>query len=114
MKRRFLVNYDYGMGGAWAFVLAEAEEEIVRRFPELTVVTDPPEASNFINPADGPFTVGLGKVTELPERPMPALVESSRLETGDGGYRLLVLVAPDGEFTFGPLEGPAPLRGGGC
>lgn len=43
MKRRFLVNYDYGMGGAWAFVLAESEQDLVSRFPELTVVTDPPE-----------------------------------------------------------------------
>ena len=42
-KRRFLVNYDYGMGGVWAFVLAESEEDLVDRFPELTVVTEPPD-----------------------------------------------------------------------
>jgi hypothetical protein len=37
--------------------------------PSLIVL--PCQASNFINPADGPFTVGLGPVSELPERPMP-------------------------------------------
>ena len=42
MKRRFLVNYDYGMGGAWALVLAESTEDLVSRFPELTVVTEHP------------------------------------------------------------------------
>lgn len=43
MKQRFLVNYDYGMGGVWAFLFAESEEQIRRRFPELTVVHDPPD-----------------------------------------------------------------------
>src|SRR5687768_17485329 len=39
---------------------------------------------------------------------MPPLVESSRLAKVDGGYRLLVRVAPTGEVTSGPLEGVAP------
>jgi len=38
MKRRFLVNYDYGMGGVWAYLMAESEEQIAERFPELMVV----------------------------------------------------------------------------
>ena len=41
-KQRFLVNYDYGMGGAWAYLLAESEAEIADRFPELSVVREPP------------------------------------------------------------------------
>ena len=28
MKRPFLVVYDYGMGGLWAYVWAESEEQI--------------------------------------------------------------------------------------
>jgi hypothetical protein len=31
MKRKFLVSYDYGMGGAWAYVLAESEADIAAR-----------------------------------------------------------------------------------
>lgn len=42
MKRKFLVNYDYGMGGAWAYVMADSEEQIADRYPELSVVHDPP------------------------------------------------------------------------
>jgi hypothetical protein len=79
-----------------------------------SLIVAPCQASNFINPAVGPFTVGMGPVSELPDRPMPPLVESSRLEMVEGRYRLLVRVAPDGEVTFGPLEGVAPLRAGGC
>jgi len=42
MKRKYLVNYDDGMGGVWAYLLAVSESEITRRFPELTVVHDRP------------------------------------------------------------------------
>lgn len=42
MKKKFLVAYDYGQGGVWAFLLAESEEEISRRYPSLTIVKDPP------------------------------------------------------------------------
>ena len=38
------------------------------------------EASSFIYPIEGPFTVGVGNATDFSERPMPPLVESSRLE----------------------------------
>jgi len=79
-----------------------------------SLIVAPCQASNFINPVEGPFTVGFGTVTELPERPMPAFVESSRIEKVDGEYRLLVRVAPNGEVTFQPLTGVAPLRAGGC
>ena len=42
MKQKFLVNYEYGMGGVWALVMANSEEQISERFPELTVVHDRP------------------------------------------------------------------------
>lgn len=42
-KREFLVASDYGMGGSWAFLLAESEEEVRARFPELTIVTKRPQ-----------------------------------------------------------------------
>lgn len=42
MKHKYLVNYDYGMGGAWAFLMAESEADIETRFPELTIVRETP------------------------------------------------------------------------
>lgn len=42
MKRRFLVNYDDGTGGVWAYLLAESETQIGVQFPEFSVVHDPP------------------------------------------------------------------------
>ena len=72
------------------------------------------EAGNFVYPIEGPFTVGVGNAADLAERPMPPLVESSRLDKIDGEYRLLIRVAADGTVTFGRLEGPAPLRAAGC
>jgi hypothetical protein len=42
VKRRFLVVYDYGQGGVWAFVLATSANAIVERFPELQVIDEIP------------------------------------------------------------------------
>jgi hypothetical protein len=42
MKRRYLVCYDYGMGGLWSYVLAESAEAISGPYPELTVFEDRP------------------------------------------------------------------------
>jgi hypothetical protein len=39
---KVLVAYDYGQGAAWAYVLAESVADITRRFPELTIVAEPP------------------------------------------------------------------------
>ena len=41
-KRRFLVVYDYGQGGVWAFVWARSAEEIRRTFRDLRVVESMP------------------------------------------------------------------------
>jgi hypothetical protein len=35
MKREYLVLYDYGMGGVWAYLTAENEDQIRERFPQL-------------------------------------------------------------------------------
>ena len=43
MKRKFLVLYDYGQGGAWAYLLADSVDEIRRRFPALRVFDEPPD-----------------------------------------------------------------------
>jgi hypothetical protein len=43
LKRRFLVLYDYETGGAWAYLLAESEEQIKERFPDLQIVATRPE-----------------------------------------------------------------------
>ncbi|HEX6472807.1 MAG TPA: hypothetical protein VF069_27205 [Streptosporangiaceae bacterium] len=42
MKKEFLVVYDYETGGAWAFLLANSEEEIRESFPELRIITERP------------------------------------------------------------------------
>ena len=42
MKREYLVLYDYGMGGVWANLTAENEDQIRERFPQLQVVTERP------------------------------------------------------------------------
>jgi hypothetical protein len=42
MKRAFLTVYDYGQGGVWLFLLAESEEQIRDRYPDLQVVDVPP------------------------------------------------------------------------
>jgi hypothetical protein len=42
-KKAYLVAYDRGkMSSLWAFILARSEEEILRRYPELAVLKDPP------------------------------------------------------------------------
>lgn len=41
--KRFLVVYDYGQGGVWAFVNASSRAAIERRYPELKVVDLPPD-----------------------------------------------------------------------
>ena len=45
MKQKFLVAYDYGMGGAWYVMLANSREEILSKFSELHVFEyeHPPE-----------------------------------------------------------------------
>jgi hypothetical protein len=37
MKKSFLVLYDYGMGGVWAIIDARSEDEIIDKYPMLTV-----------------------------------------------------------------------------
>jgi hypothetical protein len=49
MKQRFLVVYDYGMGGIWGYVLASSADEIARRYPEVEVVEQEPR---WISDAD--------------------------------------------------------------
>ena len=39
MRERFLVCYDYGQGGVWAFVHAKSADEIREKYPELLVAS---------------------------------------------------------------------------
>lgn len=41
-KHRFLVAYDYGMGGLWGVILARSADEIRAVYPELAVVDAQP------------------------------------------------------------------------
>lgn len=42
MSQSYLVVYDYGQGGLWAFVIASSPEEITSRYPAVTVWDEPP------------------------------------------------------------------------
>jgi hypothetical protein len=43
VKQRFLVVYDYGMGGLWGVMDARSRREIELRYPELTIVEQRPD-----------------------------------------------------------------------
>ena len=43
MRKPFLVLYDYGQGGVWAYLLADSFEQIRTEFPQLRVYDQPPE-----------------------------------------------------------------------
>ena len=40
MRRSFLVLYDYGQGGVWAYLLADSAEQIQTRFPSFAFMID--------------------------------------------------------------------------
>ena len=42
MKTDFLVVYDYGMGGVWAIIKAHSKDEIIQKYPMLSVVEERP------------------------------------------------------------------------
>jgi hypothetical protein len=41
-QRPYLVAYDYGAGGVWAYVVAPSREAISQLYPELTIFDVPP------------------------------------------------------------------------
>lgn len=41
-RQEFLVVYNYGQGGIWGYVRADAAGDIEQRFPELDVVNEKP------------------------------------------------------------------------
>jgi hypothetical protein len=41
-KSEFLVGYDYGTGGVWAYLLADSLDEVSKRYPELQVISEKP------------------------------------------------------------------------
>jgi hypothetical protein len=41
--KKYIVGYDYGMGGLWAYVVAESLDAIQQEYPELGVLTEAPE-----------------------------------------------------------------------
>ena len=40
---KYLVVYDYGQGGLWAYIYARSREEILQRIPQLTIVDREPD-----------------------------------------------------------------------
>jgi hypothetical protein len=39
-KQRYLIGYDYGQGGLWAYVLAESAQQVADRFPFVKMVPE--------------------------------------------------------------------------
>ena len=56
MKRPYLVVYDYGTGGLWAYIWAESEEQITSRL-DVEVVPEPP--AWLIGQKPGIFTLDI-------------------------------------------------------
>jgi hypothetical protein len=52
VKRAYLVLYEYGQGGGWAFILARSSQIIRKRFPQLKVFHEPPEWMTAAEVAD--------------------------------------------------------------
>jgi hypothetical protein len=63
--QEFLVCYDYGTGGLWAYVWASSVESIRVRFPELTVYESEPP---FWNQAMEAYTKGYPSLDDLAVR----------------------------------------------
>jgi hypothetical protein len=42
-KREYLVGYDYGMGGLRGVIVARSIDEILAKYPELTILSEPPK-----------------------------------------------------------------------
>jgi hypothetical protein len=41
-EHEFLTLYGYGQGGVWTLIVASSSDEIAAKYPELTVVNEPP------------------------------------------------------------------------
>jgi hypothetical protein len=41
-KKEFMVVYDYGAGGLWGVMRARSVEEILAKYPELRIQSEPP------------------------------------------------------------------------
>jgi len=42
-KQAFLVVYDYGQGGRWAWIRADSAKSILQRYPELKIIDELPD-----------------------------------------------------------------------
>lgn len=42
-KTPYLTVYDYGQGGIWRVILARSADQIAARYPELKILSAPPE-----------------------------------------------------------------------
>ena len=43
MRQPFLTAYDYGQGAVWCFIWADSRDDVAAKYPDLTVVDEPPE-----------------------------------------------------------------------
>lgn len=75
VKSKYLVLYDYGQGGVWAYLLAESADAIRREFPALRVYEEPP---GWMKPEDLE-KLNTSMTIDIADREHPFLVELIRL-----------------------------------
>jgi hypothetical protein len=68
-KRPFLVVYDYGMGGLWAFIKARDETEVLSTYPELSIVESRPAWMG-----DDRYARLLEEALDIDDRPLSGLL----------------------------------------
>lgn len=69
MKRPFLTVYDYGQGGVWLFLLAESEQQIRERYPDLQIAEKPPQSLDEEQLAD----IRAGRTLDIDDESDPFL-----------------------------------------
>jgi hypothetical protein len=76
-KRTFLAVYDYGMGGVWCVIDARSPDEIMAKYPELSVVDIHPAWMS----SDDYARIALNRRTDIDDEPsgwFQALVEGRK------------------------------------
>ena len=43
MRKKFLTCYDYQTGGVWQYIYADTEQQILKKYPALTIIDKNPD-----------------------------------------------------------------------
>ena len=73
-KVSYLVGFDYGMGGLWAFVRARSKQEILDRYPRVDVFDAVPD---FVKPFEEELRCNSTyDIDDPPAGPLAALIDT--------------------------------------